>query len=372
MCSGRRAGQAGWRIEPARPGGFGGHCCVKREPDGLRETRMSVLGASHDSNLSNVTEPCLEDPKNEKANMARIFERYKDRFTTLPMEKGWHTKNLYLYEGHWYPSKYLFSIANVMCSHETFQANPTDIYLATLPKSGTTWMKALTFAIVNRTKYKNNPLSTHRLLLSNPHDCVPFIENEILKTNPTCEVENCPRIFATHTPYTSLPQSVIDYGCRIVYMCRNPKDVLISLFHFANKMRDESLGPMKIEEAFTMFYKGIIPSGPYWDHVKGYCKASLEHPVKILFLTYENMSVDTANNARGRKGCRGGGQDCQDVQFWESKGVDMHGNFREGVPNDVFFREGKVGDWSNHLTDKMSQVLDQITKEKFNGFDISF
>ncbi|KAJ9552037.1 hypothetical protein OSB04_016082 [Centaurea solstitialis] len=37
MRSGRRAGQAGWRVEP---GGFGGHRCVKREPGGLRETRV--------------------------------------------------------------------------------------------------------------------------------------------------------------------------------------------------------------------------------------------------------------------------------------------------------------------------------------------
>ena len=316
--------------------------------------------------------------------MALILERYKDRFTALPKEKGWHTKNLYLYQGHWYPSKYLFSIANVMCSQETFQANPSDIYLATLPKSGTTWIKALTLAIVNRTKYKNNSLSTHMLLSSNPHDCLPFIENEILRTNPTCVVENYPRIFATHTPYTSLPQSVIDCGCRIVYMCRNPKDVLVSLFHFANKLRDESLGLITFDEAFKMFCKGVIPSGPYWDHVKVYHNASLEHPTKILFLTYDEMKVDTVNNVKRLSRFLGypitEAEEANGVvqkivklcSFENLSKVNKHGNLREVIPNDVFFREGTVGGWSNHLTNEMSEILDQITKEKFLGLDISF
>ena len=147
--------------------------------------QMSLLKISHDSLHSSESEPCLEDLKNEKANMAIILDTYKDRFTALPKEKGLVTEYLYLYQGHWFPSEGLFSIANVMRSQDVFQANPSDIYLATLPKSGTTWIKAITFAIVNRTKYKNNSLSTHTLLISNPHDCVPYIENEILRTkNP--------------------------------------------------------------------------------------------------------------------------------------------------------------------------------------------
>ncbi|KAJ9543970.1 hypothetical protein OSB04_023677 [Centaurea solstitialis] len=347
----------------------------------------SFLKVSHGSLLSNETEPCIEDPENEKANTALIFDMYKDRFTALPNQKvAWLTKNLYLYQNHWYPSETLFSIANYMRSQDIFQANPDDIYLASLPKSGTTWIKAITFAIVNRTKYKNHSLSTHMLLNSNPHDCVPFIEHEILRTKPTYMPENHPRIFATHTPYTSLPQSVIDYGCRIVYMCRNPKDVLVSLFHFMNKLRDDSLGLITIEEGFNLFCKGVTPLGPYWDHVRGYYKASLEHTTRILFLTYENMSANTANNVKNLAeflGCPFTEEEevagvveeiVKMCSFENLREVNKHGNIPNGLPKHVFFREGRVGDWiwSNHLTSEMSQTLDQITKEKFHGMDISF
>ncbi|KAI3830187.1 hypothetical protein L1987_04321 [Smallanthus sonchifolius] len=158
-------------------------------------------------------------------------------------------------------------------------------------------------------------------------------------------------------PYTSLPQSILDSGCRIVYMCRNAKDVLVSLFHFANKLRGNSHDLMTLEEAFEMFTKGVIPNGPYWDHVKGYYKVGLEQPTRIMFLTYEDMKMDTAKNLRRL---------AKFVGYPFTVEEDA-----KGIPNQAFFREVKVGDWRNHLTAEMSQILDKITKEKFYGLDLT-
>lgn len=52
--------------------------------------------------------------------------------------------------------------------------------------------------------------------------------------------------------------------------------------------------------------------------------------------------------------------------------VNKNGNFRDDIPNDAFFRKGKVGDRSKHLTGDMGWILDQITREKFQGLNISF
>ncbi|KAI7757351.1 hypothetical protein M8C21_014165 [Ambrosia artemisiifolia] len=292
-----------------------------------------------------------------------------------------------MYQGFWHFSHIsydVFSVEAMMTMQNTFQAQPTDIYLITLPKSGTTWIKAVTYAIVNRERYKNSTLSSHPLLAYNPHKCVPFLETEVFgKTS--VYVDGClPRLFATHIPYTSLPQSILDSGCRIVYMCRNPKDVLVSLFHFTNKLRDKSRCQMAFDEAFEMFSKGIMPYGPYWDHVKGYYNFSLEHQKNILYLTYEDMKEDTVNRVKHiaeflgypftkDEEARGVvGEIVRLCGFKSLSEVNKHGDFREGVPNDAFFREGKVGDWRNHLTDEMTKVLTQITEQKFHGMDISF
>ncbi|KAI7757354.1 hypothetical protein M8C21_014168, partial [Ambrosia artemisiifolia] len=314
------------------------------------------------------------DHEVEKANLALIVDRYKESFTSLPQEKGWLGETLYLYQGYWYPSITFISIATVMASQDTFQAKPTDIYLVTQPKSGTTWIKALAFAIVNRTRYNNKCLTTHPLLNINPHDCVPFIESEILRSKPTYMDENSTRLFATHMPYNSLPQSILDSGCRLVYMCRNPKDVLGDFSHDV----------LKLEDAFEKFSKGIGSCYPYWDHVKGYYKASLEHPTRILFLTYENMKMDTANNVKRLADFIGypftkEEEDNGVVQeivslcsFKSLSDVNKHGKIVSGVPSHAFFREGEVEDWKKHLTKEMTHILDEITKEKFHGLDISF
>ncbi|KAJ0782603.1 putative quercetin-3-sulfate 4'-sulfotransferase [Helianthus annuus] len=165
-------------------------------------------------------------------------------------------------------------------------------------------------------------------------------------------------------------------------LCRNPKDVLVSMFHFANKLRDKSRGLLTFEETFELFSKGIMPTGPYWDHVKGYHKASLEHPGKVLLLTYEDMKIDTVNNVKRlarylgypiteEEEAEGAVEGIVKLCSFENLSeVNKHGNLREDIPNDAFFREGKVGDWTNHLTDEMSSILDEITKEKFYGLDI--
>nr|XP_043609629.1 flavonol sulfotransferase-like [Erigeron canadensis] len=346
---------------------------------------MSMSMPPHAFPFSSITKNS-DEGKQERANMTLVFDRYKDRLITLPKEKGWITENLYMYQGFWHQSMRRISVETVMALQETFKAHPSDVYLATLPKSGTTWLKALVFAIVNRNRYKNNnSFSAHPLLHSSPHDCLPFIETEVFKNTPTYNVDSdSPRLFATHIPYTSLPKSIIDCGCNIIYLCRNPKDVLVSMFHFANKLRDESsCSPMTFNDTFELFSKGVMPTGPYWDHVKGYYKVSLEHPKNVLFLTYEALRKDTANNVKRLAEFLGfpfteeeeAEDEVQKViglcSFEHLREVNKSGDLREGIPNDAFFREGKVGDWTNHFTNEMSQTIDYITEQKFHGLNIS-
>nr|GEX48622.1 putative P-loop containing nucleoside triphosphate hydrolase [Tanacetum cinerariifolium] len=342
---------------------------------------MSLSATSNAFALSFASEP---GDNAEDVNLALIFDRYKDRFTAFPKEKGWMTEELYMYQGFWHQSMNVVSVETVMATQDTFQARPSDIYLATIPKSGTTWLKALAFAILNRTQYKNKSLSTHPLQNSNPHNCVPFAECEVLRISPTYADSHSPRLFNTHMPYTSLPKSIIDSGCRLVYMSRNPKDLLVSLFHFANKLRgNNSRELMTFKEAFDMFCKGVIPSGPFWDHVKGYYKVSLEQPKRILFLTYEEMKMDPTENVKRLAkflGCpfteeeeaNGAVEEIVSLCSFENLSeVNKHGTLSIGIPNHAFFREGKVGDWMNHLTPEMSRILDQITKQEFYGLGLN-
>ncbi|KAJ0503450.1 putative quercetin-3-sulfate 4'-sulfotransferase [Helianthus annuus] len=325
-----------------------------------------------------------DEEKARKIKMASIIEKYKDRVSTLPKHTSWIKHPLYKYEGFWFHqgfwfhSEASFSVEVVMALQEEFVAQPTNVFLATYPKSGTTWLKALAFAIANRTMCKgSNP--THPLLTTNPHYCVPFVETEPFLTNHCYNND----LLATHLPYTLLPKSVISSNCRIVYVCRNPKDVFISFWHFVNKLLSDDMSPeMKLEDAFELFSKGVSPNGSCWDHVIGYRKASIERPDKVLFLSYEEMKKDPKSEVKklatflGYPFEEGDGEIeeiiklCSFKKLREVSKANKDGH--KAIPNDAFFRKGEVGDSVNYLTPEMIEVLDKITLEKFNGLDISF
>ncbi|KAJ8448068.1 hypothetical protein Cgig2_031792 [Carnegiea gigantea] len=213
---------------------------------------------------------------------------------SLPKEPYGSTsdESLYQYEGFWY---YKSDLQGAIISQKTLvSVEPCDVVLATFPKSGTTWFKALIFTIMNRNQH--NPCSStsscsnpHPLHFASPHDCASrWLEHYAYK-NPTNPVPDHVPILSTHMPYYSLPVSVKSSCCPIVYVCRNTKDNFVSLWHFTNKMRSNKLPPISLGEAFELFCRGVSPFGPFWDHLLGYWKASLESPNKILFLKYEDM-----------------------------------------------------------------------------------
>ncbi|KAK6243570.1 hypothetical protein QUC31_009979 [Theobroma cacao] len=94
-------------------------------------------------------------------------DEFQELVQTLPKEKGWYGTHLYFYQGFWCSSR----VFRAMISFQKhFQALDSDIFLKSIPKSGTTWLKALTFSIVNRNQFarEENPL-----LSSGPHQLIP-------------------------------------------------------------------------------------------------------------------------------------------------------------------------------------------------------
>ncbi|KAK0581248.1 hypothetical protein LWI29_011737 [Acer saccharum] len=294
---------------------------------------------------------------------------------SLPRVKSWDYAFLYQYQGFWCASNCFHGILSFQ---RHFQAKDTDILLVTFPKSGTTWLKALTYTIANRSRYtlENSPLLT-----TPSHDLVPFTDVHIYADNKSSTLEDLPtpRILAIHLPYASLPHSIINSNCRIVYLCRNPLDQFISYWHFISKV-PQAADPVSIDEAFEMFCQGVQMFGPIWDHELGYWKASLEKSNKILFLKYEDLKEDIIYYIKKLAdfiGCPfNNEEEAQGVieeiskfcSFDNMKNLEVNqiGKLSYfGIENKAYFRKGKVGDWTNHLTPSMSKRLDNLMEEKF-------
>ncbi|XVF42638.1 hypothetical protein PTKIN_Ptkin01aG0380500 [Pterospermum kingtungense] len=340
---------------------------------------METTGISKENNNIIISKPQLDGD-----HEVPWEEEFQELVQTLHKSKGWYGPDLYFYQGFWCPS-HVFKA--VISSQKHFQALDSDIIVTSVPKCGTTWLKALTFSIVNRNKFtkQENPL-----FRSVPHRLVPFFESNLFLNNPSPDLENSclykPRMFSTHIPYASLPPSIKESEAKIVYICRNPMDMFISLWFFTDKLRAKNVEPLPLDEAFEMFCKGIHGFGPYFDHVLGFWKASQENPSKILFLQYEDLKEDIVSQMKKLAMFLGfpfsEEEEKQGVveeiaktcSFGSLKEFDVNKNGVSplGVPNSTFFRKAEVGDWRNYLTPAMVERMKKLMQENLDNSGLTF
>lgn len=92
---------------------------------------------------------------------------------SLPKEKPWaQPYDLYLFQNFWCPGIHIQAVNRFQKYFEAVK--DSDVVVASFPKSGTIWIKALTFSIANHHRF--SPLENHPLLTTNPHELVPFLE----------------------------------------------------------------------------------------------------------------------------------------------------------------------------------------------------
>ncbi|CAI9106327.1 OLC1v1005457C1 [Oldenlandia corymbosa var. corymbosa] len=289
------------------------------------------------------------------------------------------------HKGFWYDEPILHGVVTFQ---KHFESQDSDILLATMPKSGTTWLKALTFAIVNRSKSEHS-ISESPLLFQNPHQLVPFLELDLYRggklPDPNMMITR-PRIFATHVPYQCLSDTLLSNDSkspRIVYLCRNPLDAFTSLMHFFSQngalpADDETSA---LEEYFGAFCEGFSIFGPFWDQILGYWDASLKNSNKVLFLHYEDLQRDTPSSVKKLAEFLGCGFSQQEENQGLVEGLiklcslenlknlecnkegDLH--LVHTIKKSTYFRKGKVGDWVNFLTPSMAKRLEGLMTEKF-------
>ncbi|RID55006.1 hypothetical protein BRARA_G02290 [Brassica rapa] len=307
--------------------------------------------------VTDTTVPNHDETEIESTEFEKNQKRYQDLISTFPHVKGWRFKDPFIrYGGHWWIQTIL---EGSLYAQEFFQARPSDFFICSYLKTGTTWPKSLTFLIANRSRFDDST-------------------NPLLKLDSLKEKGNT--LFSTHMPYNSLPDSVVKSGCKMVYIWRDPKDTFISLWLFFQKKRSDS-GPLdSLEECFDMFCKGFSGYGPYLDH-----KAHQENPDNILFLKYETLSADPLPHVKRLAEFMGYGFTDEEEKngvvekivnlcsFETLKNLEVNKSDkeREDHPSpftkSAYFRKGKTGDWVNYLTPDMAARIDGIMEEKFKG-----
>ncbi|XP_052020504.1 amine sulfotransferase-like [Apodemus sylvaticus] len=269
--------------------------------------------------------------------------------------------------------KALFKM-EIVKNMEDYEIRDDDVFIVTYPKSGTIWTQQILSLIYfedHRNRTENIPTM----------DRVPSLEYNI--HNLDFANMPSPRIFTSHLPYYLVPKGLKDKKAKILYVYRNPKDVLISCFHFSNLM---VILPSSnsIEKFMQNFLNGNMIGSCWFDHIKGWYEH--RHDFNIMFISYEDMKKDLRSSVL--KICSFLEKELseEDVDAvvrqatFQNMKSDPLANYKYiikhelGTRNDEgsFLRKGAVGDWKHHLTVDQSERFDKIFDMNMKNIPLKF
>ncbi|NWI18096.1 ST3A1 sulfotransferase, partial [Crypturellus soui] len=238
-------------------------------------------------------------------------------------------------------------------SLETLEIRDSDVFIVTFPKSGTVWTQNIVSLIIHE-GHRNGTENIKNM------ERMPWLEGHMKYVDYTALPS--PRVFITHLPYYLTPRDLRNKRARVIYVTRNPKDVLVSYFHFSKIMTT-------LEEVpdFNLFMERFLAG-------KG----------KICFLLRTSNPIALFHAVL--KICNFLGKELSEKEVesvvrqatFENMKKDPRANYGE-IPGFLkeekqghFLRKGTIGDWKNIMTVAQSERVDQVLKKKLENLPIKF
>ena len=263
-------------------------------------------------------------------------------------------------------------------SIKNMKLRPDDIWIVTYPKSGTTWTQQIVRFIISRGKED----STASVI-----EAVPWVEgfcNNSAFGSSRVNVDEMasPRAFMSHLPYDKMPCGLPSTTPgKYIYVVRNPKDVVVSFFHYERGMPFSPL--YEWDEFFEKFMLGELVYGNYFDHVLSWWAHKDDN--NVLFLKYEDMKKDLPSvvsriaNFIGQKISKelidqiASKTTFANMKKDSSANYEWMNKYRRSCGTN-FMRKGEVGDWKNHFSPEQAARLDAVydKRMKVTGIDLEY
>ncbi|KAF3691420.1 Amine sulfotransferase [Channa argus] len=257
----------------------------------------------------------------------------------------------------------------------SLETRDSDVFVVTYPKSGTIWMQQILLLL----EAKGDVTTISKLNNLSNGDLIPWIE--IKGGRQSFITASSPRKNVSHLPYHFMPSSLSQKKGKVIYVARNPKDVLVSYYHF-HKMAKMLETPKDFNDFFEKFLKGRVFASSWFEHIKSWY--SHKDDVNMLFITYEEMIQDL--QAAVERISLFLGEELSDEELSNTVKHSTFSNMRkipqasyEQVPGDLldhhqgrFMRKGTIGDWKNHFTVAQNEKFEEHFHREMMDFPLSF
>lgn len=264
-----------------------------------------------------------------------------------------------------------------------------DVWLVSFPRTGSTWCQEMIWLIGNDLDFDeaNKTIQQMRAPMIELSTYFAEYENFIKDYGNSVEIVNnwpSPRFIKTHLPFELLPTELDKVKPKVIYVARHPKDLCVSYYHHCKLFHHMNT---TFETFCEMFLGDVIPIGPVFHHyLKFWQKRDEEN---ILFLKYEDLKRDTKGSIRViSKFLDKELSDAQVDELADFLSFDkmrknpacnmapildsqLGKDFQE-TSGKCFIRQGKIGDWENHMDDAMSSRFDEWIEKKTKGTGLTF
>ena len=192
-----------------------------------------------------------------------------------------------------------------------------------------------------------------------------------------------PRIFSSHFPFRFLEKQVMEDKVKIIVVMRNPKDVLVSAFHFYQM--NAAMGHFQgtWNEFFQLFKEKHLWGEDIIDFNIVWWKR--RHLDNVFITSYEDMKRDAAGVVRQVAAFLGKALSEEDVariveetsfqRMKENPNVNRQDLADAGIfdfKKSTFVRKGQVGNWKDYFTEEQVKYINDIYKEKCEAIGLQF
>ncbi|XP_071955695.1 sulfotransferase 1B1-like isoform X1 [Antedon mediterranea] len=251
-----------------------------------------------------------------------------------------------------------------------FVVRDEDVYIVTYSKAGTHWMTEIVKSILADGDYEK----AEKMFGIHPKPLEYF--------DTMIELEKIPRdqqrLIVTHIHEELLPKAVFNGKAKIVYVVRNPKDSVVSYFHFAQPFRYSE--EFETWETFLQcFMSENMPGRSWFNFNSNYWKHRNKN--NFYLTTYEDMRLNIRSIIEeiaaflGKPTTKETLDKLVNIAAFSRMNKKFDGKLpknsvpdkvREAIPFKIL-RKGQVGDWKNQFTVAQNEAFDKLYEEKMKG-----